>query len=100
MARLRTLAEDRRVLAAERIRYFFVDTHGIAHASPRPLFGVYAPIFTESGVAWLPALDINLALRLDGLGLAEPLTLLLVATPLGIAFGLVIAFAVGTSARR
>ncbi len=26
------------------IRYFFVDTHGVLFASPRPWFGVYAPI--------------------------------------------------------
>ncbi|XXF75560.1 DUF1957 domain-containing protein [Myxococcaceae bacterium GXIMD 01537] len=40
-----------RVLAAERLRYFFVDTHGLTDATPRPLYGPYAPIFTESGVA-------------------------------------------------
>ncbi|MFY1828535.1 glycoside hydrolase family 57 protein [Myxococcus fulvus] len=40
-----------RVLAAERIRYFFVDTHGLTDATPRPLHGPYAPIFTEAGVA-------------------------------------------------
>ncbi|MDQ3266579.1 MAG: DUF1957 domain-containing protein [Myxococcota bacterium] len=40
-----------RLLAAEGIRYFFVDTHGVVEASPRPIYGVYAPIFTESGVA-------------------------------------------------
>src|SRR4051812_31196915 len=40
-----------RYLAAEGIRYFFVDTHGITDASPRPVYGVYAPLFTESGVA-------------------------------------------------
>jgi 1,4-alpha-glucan branching enzyme len=38
-------------LAAERIRYFFVDTHGLTDATPRPLHGPFAPIFTESGVA-------------------------------------------------
>jgi 1,4-alpha-glucan branching enzyme len=38
-------------LASEGIRFFFVDTHGITDATPRPLHGVYAPIFTESGVA-------------------------------------------------
>ena len=27
------------------IRYFFVDTHGILFAEPRPLFGVYAPVY-------------------------------------------------------
>ncbi len=38
-------------LAAENIRFFFVDTHALVHATPRPLFGPYAPVFTESGVA-------------------------------------------------
>jgi 1,4-alpha-glucan branching enzyme len=38
-------------LAAERIRYFFVDTHGVMDATPRPLHGPFAPIFTEAGVA-------------------------------------------------
>jgi 1,4-alpha-glucan branching enzyme len=38
-------------LAAEGIRFFFVDTHGVMDASPRPLHGPFAPIFTESGVA-------------------------------------------------
>lgn len=35
------------------IRYFFVDTHGIAYADKRPKYGVYAPIFCsrETGVA-------------------------------------------------
>jgi 1,4-alpha-glucan branching enzyme len=40
-----------RFLAAERIRYFFVDTHGLTDASPRPLYGPYAPVYTEAGVA-------------------------------------------------
>ena len=38
-------------LARAGFRYFFVDTHGIAHATPRPVYGVYAPIACESGVA-------------------------------------------------
>ncbi len=33
------------------IRYFFVDTHGIYYGDPRPRFGVYAPVYTPSGVA-------------------------------------------------
>jgi len=33
------------------IRYFFTDSHGVYHASPRPKYGVYAPIYTRSGVA-------------------------------------------------
>ncbi|HVG60374.1 MAG TPA: 1,4-alpha-glucan branching protein domain-containing protein [Hyalangium sp.] len=39
-----------RFLAAERIRYFFVDTHGLTDATPRPLYGPFAPIYTEAGV--------------------------------------------------
>ena len=38
-------------LARVGVRYFVVDTHGIAHASPRPIYGVYAPVACESGVA-------------------------------------------------
>ena len=38
-------------LAAERIRYFFVDTHGLTDATPRPLHGPFAPVYTEEGVA-------------------------------------------------
>ncbi|MHB8872390.1 MAG: glycoside hydrolase family 57 protein [Myxococcaceae bacterium] len=38
-------------LASEGIRYFFLDTHGLTDANPRPVHGVYAPIFTEAGVA-------------------------------------------------
>ncbi len=37
-------------LAEAGIRYFFVDSHGIEHANPRPLFGVSA-----SGVIARPA---------------------------------------------
>lgn len=33
------------------IRYFFVDTHGIYYGTPRPRFGVYAPVYTGAGVA-------------------------------------------------
>lgn len=33
------------------IRYFLTDTHGILHASPRPKFGVFAPLYCPSGVA-------------------------------------------------
>ncbi|MGJ4733966.1 glycoside hydrolase family 57 protein [Leptospira levettii] len=37
-------------LDREGFRYFFVDTHGITHASPRPKFGVYAPVEVGYGV--------------------------------------------------
>jgi len=33
------------------IRFFFTDSHGVFHASPRPKYGVYAPICCKSGVA-------------------------------------------------
>jgi 1,4-alpha-glucan branching enzyme len=39
------------VLAEAGVRYFFVDSHGIEHAEPRPLFDVNAPIYCPSGVA-------------------------------------------------
>ncbi len=38
-------------LAAEGLRYFFVDTHGVLDATPRPRFGAYAPVVTRTGVA-------------------------------------------------
>ena len=40
-----------RYLAESGIRYTFVDTHGLLHASPRPKFGPYAPVVTRAGVA-------------------------------------------------
>lgn len=33
------------------IRFFYMDTHGIFHGSPRPKYGVYAPVYTRNGVA-------------------------------------------------
>ncbi len=39
------------VLAEAGIRYFFTDAHGILHATPRPQYGVYAPLTCPSGVA-------------------------------------------------
>ena len=38
-------------LAEVGIRYFITDFHGIMHANPRPRYGVYAPVYCESGVA-------------------------------------------------
>ncbi|MFH0938276.1 MAG: 1,4-alpha-glucan branching protein domain-containing protein [Planctomycetota bacterium] len=40
-----------KVLAEAGIRYFFVDSHGLERAEPKPLFGVNAPIYCPSGVA-------------------------------------------------
>jgi len=31
--------------------YFFVDAHGLLHGSPRPKYGVFAPVYCKSGVA-------------------------------------------------
>lgn len=39
------------ILKENDIRFFFTDTHGILHASPRPKLGVFAPIVCPSGVA-------------------------------------------------
>jgi 1,4-alpha-glucan branching enzyme len=39
------------ILSEAGIRYFFTDSHGVFHATPRPKYGVYAPIFSRSGVA-------------------------------------------------
>jgi 1,4-alpha-glucan branching enzyme len=33
------------------IRYFFTDSHGILHGTPRPKYGVFAPVYCKSGVA-------------------------------------------------
>ncbi len=37
-------------LAEEGFRYFFVDTHGIMNAEPRPRFGTYAPVEIGEGI--------------------------------------------------
>jgi 1,4-alpha-glucan branching enzyme len=39
------------ILARAGVRYFVVDSHGITNATPRPVYGVYAPIACDSGVA-------------------------------------------------
>jgi 1,4-alpha-glucan branching enzyme len=39
------------LLCEEGVRYFFVDTHGLLLAEPRPLYGVHAPVYCPSGVA-------------------------------------------------
>ncbi len=38
------------ILREAGIEYFFTDAHGLFHATPRPQYGVYAPIRTRSGV--------------------------------------------------
>jgi 1,4-alpha-glucan branching enzyme len=40
-----------RLLKDAGIRYFFVDSHALYYGDPRPRNGVYAPVYTEHGVA-------------------------------------------------
>ncbi|MCL5022607.1 MAG: DUF1957 domain-containing protein [Nitrospirae bacterium] len=44
----RGLEED---LRDKEIRYFLLESHGIEHAGTTPFYGVYAPLYTPSGVA-------------------------------------------------
>ena len=39
------------ILKEAGIRYFFSDAHGVLHGSPRPKYGVFAPVYCKSGVA-------------------------------------------------
>jgi len=39
------------ILKEQGLRFFIVDSHGILFGSPRPKFGVYAPVYCRSGVA-------------------------------------------------
>ncbi len=38
-------------LAAARLQYFFLDSHGILFGSPRPRYGTFAPVYCRSHVA-------------------------------------------------
>jgi len=42
---------DDEILKEAGIKYFFVDTHGLLFASPRPKYGIYAPVICPSGTA-------------------------------------------------
>ncbi len=39
------------ILKEQGIRFFFIDSHGVYYGTPRPRFGVYAPVYTDAGVA-------------------------------------------------
>ncbi|HBU70345.1 MAG TPA: DUF1957 domain-containing protein [Elusimicrobia bacterium] len=39
------------ILKKEGIKFFFLEAHGILYATPRPRFGVFAPVYCPSGVA-------------------------------------------------
>ncbi|MDD5066294.1 MAG: DUF1957 domain-containing protein [bacterium] len=40
-----------RLLLDENLRYFFLETHGILYGEPRPVYGVFAPVYTAAGIA-------------------------------------------------
>ncbi|MFW5982113.1 MAG: glycoside hydrolase family 57 protein [Halanaerobiaceae bacterium] len=39
------------ILAENNIRYYISSSHGVLYAKPRPRYGLFAPIYTPSGVA-------------------------------------------------
>ncbi len=39
------------ILKESGLKYFFMDTHGILYGTPRPIYGVFAPVYCPSGVA-------------------------------------------------
>lgn len=42
---------DDEILKETGLRFFFVDAHGILHGTPRPKYGVFAPVYCKTGVA-------------------------------------------------
>lgn len=38
-------------LADHGIKYFIVDSHGVMNSNPRPVYGIYSPVYTDNGVA-------------------------------------------------
>jgi 1,4-alpha-glucan branching enzyme len=39
------------ILKEAGLSYFFTDAHGVLHGTPRPKYGVFAPVYCKSGVA-------------------------------------------------
>jgi len=39
------------ILKETGLKYFFTDAHGVLHGTPRPKYGVFAPVYCRSGVA-------------------------------------------------
>lgn len=39
------------ILADNNLKYFISSSHGVLYATPRPRYGIFAPIYTPSGVA-------------------------------------------------
>lgn len=42
---------DDEILKEAGLKYFFSDAHGVLHGTPRPKYGVFAPVYCKSGVA-------------------------------------------------
>jgi 1,4-alpha-glucan branching enzyme len=42
---------DDAILREAGLKYFIGDAHGVLHATPRPKYGVFAPVYCKSGVA-------------------------------------------------
>ncbi len=42
---------DDEILKEAGIKYFFTDSHGLLHGTPRPKYGVFAPVYCKSQVA-------------------------------------------------
>ena len=42
---------DDEILKEAGIKYFFSDSHGVLHGTPRPKYGVFAPVYCKSGIA-------------------------------------------------
>ncbi|MCX5777366.1 MAG: DUF1957 domain-containing protein [Candidatus Firestonebacteria bacterium] len=40
-----------KILKENGINYFFVDSHGLNYAKPKPKYGIFAPVFTKNGTA-------------------------------------------------
>lgn len=40
-----------KILKENGIKFFFVDSHGLNYAKPRPKYGIFAPVFTKNGTA-------------------------------------------------
>jgi 1,4-alpha-glucan branching enzyme len=47
------------ILAEAGIRYFFTDTHGILFAEPRPMYGVFAPVYCKDATVAAFGRDIE-----------------------------------------
>ena len=42
---------DDEILKEAGLKYFIIDTHGILFGSPRPKYGIFAPVYCKSGIA-------------------------------------------------